>query len=272
MSRTSRKLLSQNFLWNRELVSKLIRGSSISQNDVVLEIGAGNGIITEQLLGVCKKLTAVEVDQKLVSFLSRKFSMQPNFNLLSGDFLDHPLPPAEPFKVFSNIPFSVTGEIVKKLLFSKNSPVDSYLVIQTEAADKFIASKQRNTMLAILFYPWFNIRVVREFERTDFKPVPRINSCLMRLEKRISLLLNESLQSLYRDFVVYHFTRDKLATSLSPSEWLIRFDEFVKGHGQSVRNKTKGSFAKWQAEERKLSKIHRTRTDKDWNRYNPVHG
>ena len=260
MFKTARKLLSQNFLWSRELVGRLIRDSSISQNDVVLEIGPGYGIITEQLLAVCKKLTAVEIDQRFVPFLKRKFSMLPSFHLVSNDFLANPLPPSEPFKIFSNIPFSITGEIVKKLLFAKNPPVDSYLVVQKEAAEKFIANKCRNTMLAILFYPWFNVRVVHEFEKKDFKPVPRINSSLMRLEMRSSPLLSKSLESSYRDFIVYRFGRERLASVVSPFEWLARFDGFIKKRDPRMLNRIRGSFTLWQAEERKLSKIHRTRT------------
>lgn len=266
MSRTSRKLLSQNFLWNRELVSKLIRGSSVSPKDQVLEIGPGKGIITEQLLTVCGKLIAIEADVKLHDLLRKKFVGKSRLSLLSGDFLKQPLPDSE-FKVFSNIPFSVTGEIIKKLLFSQNPPTDSYLVVQREAADKFIASRHRNTMLAILFYPWFNIEVVHEFERTDFKPVPRINSCLIRLEKRSPPLLGESLQWLYRDFVVFYFTRDKKAVSLSPSLWLNRFETFLEHDASRLLKKLKGSFAKWRAEEMKLSKIHRSRTNEDWRRF-----
>lgn len=263
MSRTSRKLLSQNFLWNRELVSKLIRNSSVSPKDQVLEIGPGRGIITEQLLTVCGKLIAIEADVKLHDFLRKKFVDKSRLSLLSGDFLKQPLPDLE-FKVFSNIPFSVTGEIIKKLLFSQKPPTDSYLVIQKEAADKFIASKHRNSMLAILFYPWFNIEVVHEFERTDFKPVPRTNSCLIRLEKRSSPLLSESFKRLYRDFVVFYFIRDKSAVSLSPSLWLNRFETFLRRDDSRILKRLKGSFARWRAEEKKLVKIHRTRIDKTW--------
>ncbi len=267
MSRTSRKLLSQNFLWNRKLVSKLIRDSSISQNDVVLEIGPGKGIITEQLLAVCKKLTAVEIDQRFISFLKRKFSMLPSFHLVSSDFLANPPPLSEPFKVFSNIPYSITGEMVKRLLFSKNPPVDSYLVVQKEAAGKFIANKHRNTMLAILFYPWFEIREVYQFQRSDFKPAPRVDSCLIRIKKRPLQLIKAALSPVYRDFVVCSFNKSRLAATKSPNGWLSKFDEFVKTNDLRARNMTKGSFVRWRAEERKLSKIHRTRIDKAWRNF-----
>ncbi len=260
MSRTARKLLSQNFLWNRELVNKLIRGSSVSQNDSVLEIGSGKGIITEQLLGICQKLTAIEADRRLHSFLKENLPIKQGLQLLPCDFLDYPLPSSEPFKVFSNIPFSITGEIVKKLLFSPNPPEDSYLVVQREAAEKFVGKKCGNTMLAVIFYPFFDIKIVHTFQRSDFKPKPKVDSCLIQLVKRKSPFIRKSNVQLYRDFVVYHFGRKRLAPAVTPSEWLAKFDEFIKKHDPRMLNKIGGSFTKWQAEERKLSKIHRTRT------------
>ena len=182
---SAQKLLSQNFLWSRELVSKLIRDSSISQNDFVLEIGPGKGIITESLLGISRNIVAIETDGILFDLLKQRFSGNPTLTLIRG----------------------------------------------------------------------------------DFKPTPRVDSCLIRIEKRSSPLIDESLLSIYRDFIIYHFTRDRSATSQSPSFWLTRFGAFVGGNDLRMHNKVKGSFGKWQKEEQSLSKIHRTRTDKDWKKY-----
>ncbi|MEK9207913.1 MAG: rRNA adenine N(6)-methyltransferase family protein [Patescibacteria group bacterium] len=263
---SAQKLLSQNFLWSRELVSKLIRDSSISQNDFVLEIGPGKGIITESLLGISRNIVAIETDGILFDLLKQRFSGNPTLTLIRGDFLKFPLP-EENYKVFANIPFVITGEVVRRLIFAKNPPVDSYLVVQREAALKFVAKDSRNTMLAILFHPWFDIGIIHKFQRGDFKPTPRVDSCLIRIEKRSSPLIDESLLSIYRDFIIYHFTRDRSATSQSPSFWLTRFGAFVGGNDLRMHNKVKGSFGKWQKEEQSLSKIHRTRTDKDWKKY-----
>ena len=263
MSKTTRDLLSQNFLWNRELVNRLIRGSSISQNDSVLEIGAGKGIITEELLGTCREITAIEADERLFTKLRDKLTHSQKISLVSGNFLRFSLP-TKPFKVFSNIPFSITGEIIKKLLFSPNPPADSYLVVQNEAAENFVIRKGRNSMLAIIFYPFFDIKVVHNFKKTDFKPEPRVESCLIRLTKRRSSLISDSSLEPYRDYVVYKFTRDRSATSTSPQKWLNDFKTFMGGNDIRAQRKVDGSFGKWRNEEKKLAKIHRTRKDKNW--------
>lgn len=239
MSRTARKLRSQNFLYSRELVNKLIRNSSISQNDSVLEIGSGKGIITEALLGVCKEVTAIESDTQLFSYLKLRFSGSQAIALIASDFLTLTLPTAKRFKVFSNLPFSITGEVVKKLLFSKNPPVDTYLVIQKEAAVKFIAKARPNTMLAMLFYPWFDIRIIHKFQRRDFKPAPLVDCCLARMTKRELPLIGESFLTTYRDFIVYNFNRDRSASSQSAKEWLRRFGEFDQKSDARVKNKVR---------------------------------
>ncbi len=258
----ARKLLSQNFIWNRELVSKLIRESSISSGDLVVEIGAGKGIITEGLLDRCGRLVAVESDQSLIAFLKNKFRSIPRLSLVSGDFLDQPLP-REPFKVFSNIPFSITGEIVKKLLFSAYPPEDTFLVVQTEAAEKFVMKTSRKSMLAILLYPWFEVGVVHSFQRSDFRPKPGVESCLIRVRKRDIPLIALSHQGAYRDFVVYFFNRDRKAVSWSADGWRSRFEVFENSNDRR-HSEVDGSFGKWQDEEKKLVKIHRSRTDRGW--------
>lgn len=261
------KLLSQNFLWNRELVGKLVRNSSISKNDLVVEIGPGRGIITEQLLDVSKELTAVEADETLFNLLNQRFAGDPRLTLINKDFLKFTLPDGVDYKVFSNIPFSVTGEIIKKLIFAKNPPTDSYLVVQNEAAEKFTANDGQNTMLAVLAYPWFEIQKIHKFSRSDFKPSPKVDSVLLRMRKRESPLISPISQSFYHDYVVYQFTRDRVAKQLTPKAWLANFEGFIKEGDPRKQSRIRGSFEKWRAEERKLTKIHRTRLDTDWKEY-----
>lgn len=263
-----RRPLSQKFLWNRELVRRLVRESSISPDDTVVEIGPGKGILTAQLLHTAKKVIAIELDEKLFSFLQRKFAEAPQLTLLKRDFLTWPLPP-EPYKVFSNLPFAITGDIIRKLLLTPQPPLDCYLVVQAEAAHKFIAHRRGNTMAAMLYYPWFDLRPVYVFQKNDFRPPPKVNACLLRIEKRAAPLVPYALRSMYQDFVVYHFTRDRFAKHFPPDEWVRVFHSFARRPGRQLATSIRGAFAGWQREQQQLSKIHRTRTDKNWKRFKP---
>ena len=257
MFKTRRKLLSQNFLRRRGLVKRLIAASGILWKDTVLEIGAGSGIISEDLLSVSRKVIAVEIDKDLFALLSGRLGNNKALGLVCGNFLEIDLP-KEPYKVFSNIPFSITGEIIKKLLFSNNPPDSCNLIVQKEAAEKFIVNQRKNSMLSILFYPWFEIKISHTFKRTDFNPIPNVDLCLLQITKRsIPLIPNDDLGK-YRDFVVFKYNKCRGVIEWQLPQWLTTYTKDVH---------CRGSFLKWQKEQSKLEKIHRTRTDRNWMKF-----
>lgn len=212
-----RRLLSQNFLVNRKLVKQLVRGSSISSSDTVLEIGSGTGIITRELLQITPHVIPIEKDPKLTKH--------------PQDFLTYPLP-KYPYKVFSNIPFSITGDIIRKLLQSPNPPTDCYLIMQSQAAAKFIIQPKANTLAAILYYPFWDIQIIHRFARTDFSPDPAVDSVLVHFTPR-ALTINKFA---YQDFIAYSFTHNKLAKFIPPSQWLKLFAH----HNSKI---SRGAFA-----------------------------
>ena len=237
-----RRLFSQNFFSNRELIQKLIRDSSISASDTVLDIGSGSGIITQELLKITPHVIPIEKDPKLTSH--------------PQDFLTYPLP-THPYKVFANIPFSITGDIVRKLLQSPAPPSDCYLIVQEEAANKFITNPKSNTMAALLYYPWWDIQIIHKFKRSDFQPAPKVDSVLLHIKPRPKPLMPELQKTAYYDFIAYNFVHYPQAKYISPSCWL-KF---------KINPKSKGAYSKLLKEQRSLQKIHRTRTDKNWKKF-----
>jgi len=219
MFKTRRKLLSQNFLGNKALISRLINGSGILWNDTVLEIGAGSGIITEGLLSVSRKVIALEIDKALSAQIGSRFGNNNALEIVCGNFLDFDLP-KEPYKVFSNIPFSITGEIVKRLLFSDNPPNICNLIVQKEAAEKFMVSQGKKSMLSILFYPWFEMKISHIFKRTDFKPIPSVNLCLLQIVKRSTPLVPAQDVNKFRDYVVYKYTKCRSVGEWPAVQWV----------------------------------------------------
>lgn len=253
-----RKLLSQNFLCNRQLIKKLIERSFIGLNDTVLEIGAGDGIITEQLVKVAREVVAIELDSSFFQRLKERFSNVNNLKLTRGDFLDLNLP-ARPYKVFSNIPFSRTGDIVRKLLLSKHSPIDSYLVLQREAADKFIAKDRDNSMASILYFPWWEIKVIYKFQKSDFIPSPSVETVLVQIKRREVPFLTKDSKSLFFDFIADNFIKKRNSRNISPKRWINLFEKFVNDIDFRKLKSIRGAFARLQSQQSKLEKIHRTR-------------
>jgi len=284
---------AQNFLKNKGLIASLIQMSSISSGDVVYDIGAGQGIITEELLKKSRKVVAFEIDKNLSNKLEQRYKSNKLVEIISGDFLSCSLP-VYSYKVFSNIPFSISSAVIKKITHAKNPPDDAYIVVQKEVAKKFIGKPyaNRNSQIAILLKPWFELSVRYEFKRGDFFPKPNVDAVLLRVKKIDKPLIEEGKRDIYQDFVVYAFnqfcsniveglinvfgeaTLLKMSEQLGfshkskPSEldfkqWLGLFNYF-SGNVKSKQKLVRGSYARLIDQQGGLRKIHRIRTDKKW--------
>jgi len=288
--RTSIKF-SQNFTVNGPLISDLVKQSSITPEDLVYEIGPGTGVITSELVKASGRVVAVEIDKNLYDKLKIKFANSSTVEIRYGDFMTNPLP-KQPYKVFSNIPFNITAPIIKKLTESENPPEDTYLFVQNESADKF-CGVGKETQASLLLKPWFDPSIVYRFKKNDFRPVPNVDIVLLRIGKRNQPLVALNDTQLYKDFVVYSFNQWKPTlkealknifsdpqftrlsndlkfsskskpTELSFNQWFGLFNFFVKGTDLSKRAIVIGAESKLKAQQSKLDKIHRTRTDKNW--------
>ncbi len=191
--------VSQNFLTSRKTIARLLRLTNISKNDTVVEIGAGKGHITEALLGACDRVICSEIDAKLCASLRIKFPDHPNLCLTKGDFLRSKLPRSD-YKVFSNIPFNITTDIVRKLTQDENPPQDAWLVMEKGAAKRF-CGKPHDTLQSLLLKPFFDLNIVYHFQRVDFHPAPQVDVVLLHISKKPEPDLLRSEQKAYRDFV-----------------------------------------------------------------------
>ncbi len=274
---------SQNFLTNAQLVEDLVNRSNISQNDTVIEIGAGEGIITKALVKKAGKVIAFELDNEFFRKLTQKFQNEKLLELKPENFLESELP-TYPYKVFSNIPFNITSAIIKKLTLENNAPMDSYLIVQKEAAMKFAGKPVdlKNSQLSVILYPWFEFRLVYTFRSGDFFPRPRVDIVLLEVKKRGQPLIEN--RNKYEDFVTYAFNQPKpniteglskvmkiKHINLKPSElnfedWTDLFELFLT-QPQRQQDIVRNSFSKQIMQQENIEKINRTRVDKNWKRF-----
>jgi 23S rRNA (adenine-N6)-dimethyltransferase len=195
--------ISQNFLHSRALVDRLLDASSVRAGDLVFDLGAGHGLISERLAQRGCRVVVVEKDVELAAHLHARLNDTPTVHVRQADMLSLPLP-RQPYKVFANIPFNATAAIVNRLTQARHPPEDSYLVVQAEAADRFIG-QPGGTLISALFEPWFEPTLVHHFDRTDFAPAPRVDAVMLRLRKRGPPLVPVADTGMYRDFVVSVF-------------------------------------------------------------------
>ena len=280
---------SQNNLHDKSLVGYLIHQSSITAADLVIEIGSGKGILTESLAEHAKHVHAIEKDLPLSQSLRDTFSRTLNVTVHSEDFLTYRLPVKQPYKIFANIPFTITADLIRKILTNDNPPVDTYLILQREAAEKFVGQPLHSeTLTSLLYKPWFRFTLLRTFKPTDFIPVPKVTAVLLRIEKRRSPLIRADQSSLYKDFLTYGFTRNKVnlkkafeqvfghvqflrlaqdlrfssmakPTDITFEQWLGMFDYFTIGVSEERKRKVVRALKSLQKAQQGINKIHRHR-------------
>jgi 23S rRNA (adenine-N6)-dimethyltransferase len=193
---------SQNEIINIKLLRKLVNQSGIGKGDLVYDIGAGTGNITAALLARGARVVAIEKDKRICARLERRFSAYDKVEIRNADFLTSEFSPSAIYKVFANIPFSHTAEMIKKLLFNKAPPDDCYLIVQKEAAEKY-AGIPADTLVSLLIKPLFWVDILYHFNRIDFSPVPAVDIVLLQFQRRRCGLIPPGQYALYRDFVIY---------------------------------------------------------------------
>jgi 23S rRNA (adenine-N6)-dimethyltransferase len=277
---------TQNFICQPRLAAALVAASQLGPEDVVYEIGPGQGILTAQLVQRCKQVVAIEKDPVLAAGLRQKFAAQANLTIRTGDFLAYPLP-GKPYKVFANIPFNITSAVVARLAGAPNPPEQAYLSMQKEAAEMFLG-RPHESLRSVLLKPWFELALERRFNRQDFSPAPRVDVVWICLRKRSPPLVSRRDRQSFRDFVVYGFTAwrptlggllkelfswgqlkpvsralsldlEASPTALSFDQWLGLFGYLKTLGSPAALQALAGSEQRLRRQQSRLKKMHRTR-------------
>jgi len=208
-------VLSQNFLVDRRAIDALVTGSGTGAGDLVVDIGAGNGLISEALARRGARILAVERDPALAERLRAKFATWPGVTVVEGDVLKTPLP-AEPFRVVANIPFGITTKILRHLLGASGTLARADLIVQAEVARKR-GSGGRGTLLNACWEPWFEFGTGPRVPATAFRPVPRVDAAILIVARREPPLLDPAARRDYTEFVTAAFegARPTVASALS---------------------------------------------------------
>lgn len=196
---------SQVFLRDPRLVVELVGHSNIRKNDLVLDIGAGSGVISGVLAGRCKMVYAIESEPRMAEKLRANTGKFSNVKVVQADFMQYDLPPG-PYKVFANIPFHLSSPIVRRLTEAPNPPKSVYLVVQKQFANKLLANdKHFTSQLGAFVAPWWSARIRRPLKKTDFFPRPAVDTVLLELKQRETPLLPLGAAKSYRTFITKAF-------------------------------------------------------------------
>lgn len=193
---------SQNFITDPKLLHRLVRLGSIDKGDTVFEIGTGKGHLTEAL---CKKggfVYSIEIDAKLADCARTKLSQFSNVKLICGDFLKYSLPAKGNYKVFANIPYFITTQIIEKLTNTVNPPTDIWLIMEKGAAKRFMGIPRENEKSLLLKVNW-EMQVLWHFRREDFHPKPSVDSVLLHFTRKEVPDLTKKEYGAFQKFIAH---------------------------------------------------------------------
>ena len=177
--------LGQNFLADDNLLARIVDAAEVEKGDSVLEIGPGLGSLTHHLARRAGRVVAVELDDRFIPILQSEMTRYDNVTLVHGDILEQD--PAgwfgdAPYKVVANVPYYITGAILRHLLEGAGKPEIVVLTVQKEVAERITADPGEMGLLAV------SVRLYGKAEKLDtikagaFWPRPEVDSAILRVD------------------------------------------------------------------------------------------
>ncbi len=180
--------LGQNFLVDRNIVDMIERLAELAGDHVVLEVGGGEGILSERLAERARWLHVVEIDRRLEPGLNQLLARFPNTTLHMADALELDLAGLDPApdRVVANLPYSIAATFILRTIEELPSVTEWLVMVQREVGERLAAEPGTSAYGApsVLAQVACDVRVVRPIPRTVFRPVPRVDSVLVRLRRQ----------------------------------------------------------------------------------------
>jgi 16S rRNA (adenine1518-N6/adenine1519-N6)-dimethyltransferase len=183
--------LGQHFLQDGKVISEMLKAADINSEDNVLEVGPGKGILTAPLMDKAKHVYAIEKDGDLHFKLKKKYADKENITLYNQDIREfdlNSLPVG--YKVAANIPYYLTGQLIRMLTTVANKPTVAVLMIQKEVAERLTAPAGHATILQLTSQVSADVELVTIVTRDKFNPPPAVDSAVVKFifhkEPRVS--------------------------------------------------------------------------------------
>lgn len=170
----------QHLLHNPKIIREIITQAKLSPHECAIDIGAGKGALTTLLANKVRKVLAVEYDKRFVHYLKRKTNCSSNVHVIEQDIRNFKWP-KYPFVVVSNIPYSITTPIMKQLLDTVSTNFQRGVIVMEKGAAKRFTSNKIKDFYVIAWRMNYDIQYVREINRSNFSPPPRVDSAVIEI-------------------------------------------------------------------------------------------
>ena len=195
----AKKSLGQNFLTSKAVVRDIINATGVSAGGklgLVLEIGPGKGFLTSELLKNAAEVVVVEKDDHLVEYLKDKFEedvLSGKLKIIHGDILDFTANDGSPtsiignlksrgYTVVANIPYYITGQILRMFLENDFQPKKMVLMVQKEVAKRIVASDNKESILSISVKAYGTPHYIKKVPARYFNPQPKVDSAILLID------------------------------------------------------------------------------------------
>ena len=188
------KGLGQNFLVDQAALDKIVAAAELTPDDVVLEVGAGLGTLTERLARSAGHVAAVELDQRLMPVLQSVLADLDNVTLVQGDILaldpetlinriDIQRPGAGiQYQVVANLPYYITSAVLRHLLEARLKPQRMVITVQREVAERIVAKPGQMSLLAVSVQFYGRPQMLFRIKPGSFYPSPNVTSAVVRID------------------------------------------------------------------------------------------
>jgi len=179
------KSFGQNFLIDRSVLQKIVDAAEIEASDQILELGAGTGVLTRELVRHARRVVAVELERDMLTLLAKTTRNYPNVELIARNLLF--LDPTEvfgeePYKLVANLPYYITAPMFRHFLESANAPHLIVVMVQQEVAQRIVAVPGDLSLLAVSIQFYGRPQIVAHVPAGAFYPAPKVDSAILRID------------------------------------------------------------------------------------------
>lgn len=205
--------LGQHFLHDQGTLNVMVKAGEIKPTDTVVEIGAGNGVLTKALLATGANILAYEIDKDCFATLRELAENHPQLTVIERSILDSTAPEGE-YKVIANIPYYLTGTILRLFMHVfDHQPERMILLVQKEVAQKITATDSSILSLAVQIYG--EAKIIRQVSKGAFNPPPQVDSAVIQIIAHPRPILEVSSTDFFKlARACYHNQRKQIQVSL----------------------------------------------------------
>ena len=228
------KKLGQSFLIDINVINRIADASNISEYDIVVEIGAGIGVLTESIARKAKKVIAVEIDRNLVEVLKDKLGSYDNVEVHSGDILKFDFNSVaeahnSKLKIIGNVPYNISSPLIFRLISFRPVISDFLLMLQKEIVQRLVSLPNNKIygVPSVILQMFASVEKIFDVPSTCFYPQPKVESAMVRGAFREKPFVPLQDEMFFTGLVKAAFAqrRKMLINNLKKSKLLDKFSE-----------------------------------------------